>query len=99
MFVMSASLRRAATCALVALATLVAVPGFAQAPPAASSSSAQPVDPQQIRQELDRLRQEFDAIRESYGARLAALEAKLTGMAPAARANRGAAARGTHCSG
>ena len=84
MFVMSASFRRAATCALVALTTLVAVPGFAQAPPAASSSSEQQVDPQQIRQELDRLRQEFDAIRESYGARLAALEAKLTGVAPAA---------------
>jgi hypothetical protein len=83
-FVMSASLRRAATCALVALATLAAVPGFAQAPPAAPSSPEQQVDPQQIRQELDRLRQEFDAIRESYGARLAALEAKLTGMAPAA---------------
>ena len=98
MFVMSASLRRAATCALVALATLVAVPGFAQAPPAASSSEQQ-VDPQQIRQELDRLRQEFDAIRESYGARLAALEAKLTGMAPAAAPTEGAAARGSHCSG
>jgi hypothetical protein len=80
----SASLRPAATCVLAALATLVAVPGFAQAPTAAPTSSAQPADPQQIRQELDRLRQEFDAIRDSYGARLAALEARLTGMAPAA---------------
>ena len=89
MFVMSASLRRAATCALVALATLVAIPGFAQVPTAAPPSAAQPVDPQQIRQELDRLRQEFDAIRESYGARLAALEAKLTGMPPAAAPTEG----------
>ena len=84
MVLTSVSLRRAATCALVALVTLVAVPGFAQAPSAAPSSSELQVDPQQIRQELDRLRQEFDAIRESYGARLAALETKLTGMAPAA---------------
>ena len=89
MFVMSASLRRATTCALVALATLVAIPGFAQVPTAAPPSAAQPVDPQQIRQELDRLRQEFDAIRESYGARLAALEAKLTGIAPAAAPTEG----------
>jgi hypothetical protein len=84
---MTASLRRAATCALVALSTLVAVPGSAQTPPAAQApqvSPGQPIDPQQIRQELDRLRQEFDTIRDSYGARLAALEAKLTGMAPGA---------------
>jgi hypothetical protein len=85
--VMSASLRRAATCVIVASATLAAAPLFAQTPPAAPaapSSSPQQIDPQQIRQELDRLRQEFDAIRDSYGARLAALEAKLTGMAPSA---------------
>jgi hypothetical protein len=84
MIVISASLRPAGACAIVALATLVAVPAFAQAPTAAPSSSVQQIDPQQIRQELDRLRQEFDAIRDSYGARLAALEAKLTGTAPAA---------------
>jgi hypothetical protein len=40
------------------------------------------VDPQQVRQELDRLRQEFETIRDSYGARLAALEAKLGGATP-----------------
>jgi hypothetical protein len=85
--VISASLRCAALCALVALATLVPGPGFAQTPPAAPAAPASPeqqTDPQQIRQEVDRLRQEFDSIKESYGARLAALEAKLAGTAPAA---------------
>src|SRR5436190_24052851 len=59
----------------------LAAPAFAQTPSAgtapAAALSSQPPDPQQIRQELDRLRQEFEAIRDSYGARLAALEAKL----------------------
>ena len=50
-----------------------------------SSSDAQQADPQQIRDEVDRLRKEFEAIRDSYGARLAALEAKLAGTAAPAQ--------------
>jgi hypothetical protein len=74
-------LRRAVTCALAAAVGAGTTPAFAQsAPPAAP----QQVDPQQVRQELDRLRQEFEAIRDSYGARLAALEAKLVTTTPAA---------------
>jgi hypothetical protein len=59
---------------------------FAQAPvqPAPVAGTA-PADPQEVRQELERLRQEFEAIRDAYGARLAALEAKL-GATPAATA-------------
>ena len=90
MIAMCALIRRATTCASVAVLSLVAVPAFAQTPaagtPAPQSATAQQVDPQQVRQELDRLRQEFEAIRDSYGARLAALEAKLGGAAPAAQA-------------
>src|SRR5262245_15803577 len=57
----------------------------ASPPPAAQGAGAQQNDPQQIRDEVDRLRKEFEAIRDSYGARLAALEAKLAGQAaPAA---------------
>lgn len=60
---------------------------FAQTPqqsaPPPTTTAAQQADPQQIRQELDRLRQEFEAIRDSYGARLEALEAKLAVAAPA----------------
>lgn len=72
-------IRRAMACASVAFFSVMTVPAFAQAQAAAP---AQQVDPQQVRQELDRLRQEFESIRDSYGARLAALEAKLAG-APA----------------
>jgi hypothetical protein len=75
--VVSVLVRRAMACASVAFFSVMTVPVFAQAPAAAP---AKQVDPQQIRQELDRLRQEFEAIRESYGARLAALEAKLGGV-------------------
>ena len=87
---MCALVRGAGTCAGVTLLSIVAAPVFAQTPaPAAAapqSATAQQVDPQQVRQELDRLRQEFEAIRDSYGARLAALEAKLGGAPPAAQA-------------
>jgi hypothetical protein len=87
---MCALVRRATTCASVAALSLVAVPAFAQTPapgaPAPQSAAAQQADPQQVRQELDRLRQEFEAIRDSYGARLAALEAKLGGATPAGQA-------------
>ena len=83
---MSRLIRRATTCASVAVLSLVAVPVFAQAPapagPSPASAAPQQVDPQQVRQELDRLRQEFEAIRDSYGARLAALEAKLGAASP-----------------
>ncbi len=81
---MCRSIRRAAVYASAAV-WCVAVPAFAQTPsaaaPASTAAGAQQPDPQQIRQELDRLRQEFEAIRDSYGARLAALEAKLGGAA------------------
>ena len=56
-------------------------PGVSTAP-----TAAQQADPQQVRQELDRLRQEFEAIRDSYGARLAALEARLGATAAPAAA-------------
>ena len=82
--------RRAGTCAGVGLFSLAGLPAFAQTPApgaaAPQSAATQQVDPQQVRQELDRLRQEFEAIRDSYGARLAALEAKLGGAAPAGQA-------------
>lgn len=74
------SVRHAWASALVVAICAVAAPVFAQSTPAAQPAQA---DPQQLRQELDRLRQEFEAIRDAYGARLAALEAKLTGSAPA----------------
>ena len=69
-----------------AASSLLAGPVFAQAPQQtpAPTAAAQPADPQQIRQELDRLRQEFESIRDSYGARLAALEAKLGAAAQSA---------------
>lgn len=81
---MNAFIRRSVACAGVAVvALLAAAPSFAQAQPQLQAPSAPvaagSVDPQQVRQELDRLRQEFEAIRDSYGARLAALEAKLGG--------------------
>lgn len=87
---MCAFVRRVSACVSVALLSLVGVPVFAQTPaPGAAAqqpATGQQVDPQQVRQELDRLRQEFEAIRDSYGARLAALEAKLGGAPPAAQA-------------
>ena len=59
----------------------LAAPASAQTPSDGPAVPAvvpsQQGDPQQIRQEVDRLRKEFEAIRDSYGARLAALEAKL----------------------
>ena len=91
---MSRMIRRATTCASVAVLSLVAVPAFAQTPSggaaAPAGAAAQQVDPQQVRQEVDRLRQEFEAIRDSYGARLAALEAKLGTASPAAAPAAGA---------
>jgi len=70
-----------------AASSLLAGPVFAQsAQQPAPAGAAQQTDPQQIRQELDRLRQEFEAIRDSYGARLAALEAKLGAATPGAPA-------------
>jgi hypothetical protein len=35
-----------------------------------------------VREELERLRKEFEAVRDDYGARLAALEARIAGLAP-----------------
>jgi hypothetical protein len=63
----------------MAVSPWLAPSAFAQATPAGAPTAVSPqsTDPQQIRQELDRLRQEFEAIRDSYGARLSALEAKL----------------------
>ena len=73
-----ARLRRVA-CAVGVLVLFASGQAFAQAS-AASPPAGQPqTDPQQIREELNRLRAEFEAIRESYGARLSALEAKLGG--------------------
>ena len=87
MIVFSTSVRRSLACACVAGSCLLAPPAFAQAQqPAVPAGAPQAADPQQIRQELDRLRQEFEAIRDSYGARLAALEAKLGAATPAAAA-------------
>jgi hypothetical protein len=80
-----AFIRRVVPCAMtVVLVALAPIPLFAQTPPPPAAPPAAPgaVDPQQVREELERLRQEFEAIRDSYGARLAALEAKLAG-APA----------------
>ncbi len=73
------SIRGATACATIAYSFWMVAGISAQAPaaPAAPAAAQQTSDPQQIRQELDRLRQEFEAIRDSYGARLAALEAKL----------------------
>ena len=81
MIEMCRSIRRATVYASAAL-MWASLPASAQtptpsAPAPAASASGQQSDPQQIRQELDRLRQEFEAIRDSYGERLAALEAKL----------------------
>jgi hypothetical protein len=80
------SIRCATVCATFVCSWWLASSASAQTPQAAPSATApqQTTDPQQVRQELDRLRQEFEAIRDSYGARLAALEAKL-GTAPAAQ--------------
>jgi hypothetical protein len=73
------SIRGATACATIAYSFWMVAAISAQAPaaPAAPAAAQQTSDPQQIRQELDRLRHEFEAIRDSYGARLAALEAKL----------------------
>jgi hypothetical protein len=86
---MCSCIRRAAASAGVLVVSMIGMPVFAQTPAPAGQAvpaAPQPVDPQQVRQELDRLRQEFEAIRDSYGARLAALEAKLgtPSAAPAA---------------
>jgi hypothetical protein len=98
------SFRRALSCAGIVALGSVPVPAQAQGsksagtePPAATAPvGAAQLDPQQIRQELDRLRQEFDEIRDAYGARLAALEAKLlTAGAPAAAPQPFAAAPAT----
>jgi hypothetical protein len=78
----------------VLIACSLTVTASAQSPPPAPS---QPQDPQQLREELDRLRKEFEAIRDTYGQRLAALEARIgeaaaTPPAPTAPAQPGAAA-------
>jgi hypothetical protein len=85
---MCAWIRRAVGGAVVFVLSCAVTPALAQAPAAPAPQAAAPqVDPQQVRQELERLRQEFEAIRDSYGARLAALEAKLgTATAPPAAA-------------
>ena len=73
------------TCVAISLIASQASAQTSSAPlPAgpSSGSDAQQADAQQIRDEVDRLRKEFEAIRDSYGARLAALEAKLGGIAP-----------------
>ena len=79
---MCRSVRRATVAAGAAIFSCLAVPAMAQTPPA--RPAVQQADPQQIREELDRLRKEFEAIRDSYGARLTALEAKLGAAAPTA---------------
>jgi len=84
--VFSTFVRCRVVCASLAASCLLAEAAYAQTPQQPAAASAQQADPQQIRQELDRLRQEFEAIRDSYGARLTALEAKL------ATVNQGAAA-------
>ena len=75
------SIRRAPVYASAAMVWFFAAPAFAQTlsdgPAVPAVVPSQQADPQQIRQELDRLRKEFEAIRDSYGARLAALEARL----------------------
>ena len=79
-------MRRATVAAGAAILSCLAVPAMAQTPAEKppSGPAVQQADPQQIREELDRLRKEFEAIRDSYGARLTALEAKLGAAAPTA---------------
>ncbi len=48
-----------------------------------SVANAQAPTAQEVRAELDALRKEFETLRDAYGARLAALEARLAGMAGA----------------
>ena len=65
---------------VVAFANLLTAPASAQVPAVPSAVPAQAPaqnDPQQLRQELDKLRQEFEAIRDAYGQRLTALEARI----------------------
>ena len=77
-------MRRATVAAGAAVFSCLAVPAMAQTPAEKppAGTAVQQADPQQVREELDRLRKEFEAIRDSYGARLAALEAKLGTAAP-----------------
>ena len=79
-------MRRATVAAGAAVFSCLAVPAMAQTPAEKppAGTAVQQADPQQVREELDRLRKEFEAIRDSYGARLAALEAKLGTAAPTA---------------
>ncbi len=75
----SARCVRVAVCAAaLALAISGSVAAQSAQPPSA------PVDPQQLREEVDRLRKEFESIRDAYGHRLAALEARLAKMGGAA---------------
>lgn len=67
----------------VAVCLGVAEASVAQTPADARPSAAQEVNPQALREELERLRKEFEAVRDSYGARLAAIEAKLATLEPA----------------
>ena len=86
MITMCRSMRRATVAAGAAFFSCVAVPAMAQTPAEnpPAGPAVQQAEPQQVREELDRLRKEFEAIRDSYGARLAALEAKLGTAAPTA---------------
>jgi hypothetical protein len=87
--VVSLARSRRVACAVGVLVLFTSGQAFAQTSAGAPPAAAQPqADPQQIREELNRLRTEFEAIRESYGARLTALEAKLGGVptTPAAAA-------------
>ena len=91
MYNSSTLLRRVRVAACVAGLTLTVV-GAAAAQTSPTSQNPQPVpasptDPQQLREEVDRLRKEFESVRDAYGSRLAALEARLaqiggTGVPP-----------------
>ena len=81
MYLRSSCIGRFRVSALAALMTCV----FAGAASAQTPAPAPPQDPQQLREELDRLRKEFEAVRDAYGQRLAALEARI-GAVPTAPA-------------
>jgi len=69
---------RGSSCVSLALLAVVLLCG------APNSVSAQGVDPQALKQEIDALRTEFETIKKQYGDRLAALESKLGSAQPAA---------------
>ena len=57
--------RNIGACSLVGLCYLSVPASAAQTPPPLPAAAAPQIDPQQLRQELERLRQEFEAIREA----------------------------------